>query len=97
MLRYASEREKANHILNLTSLTVEQFEQLVEPFEQAFVRHMRQWIMEGKPRTRVPIPRISIRHCPHPKTACCSCLLPESCLASSCTCRLVRHDPAECQ
>jgi hypothetical protein len=51
MLRYASERDKANHILNLTSLTVEQFEQLVEPFEQAFVRHMSQWTMEGKPRT----------------------------------------------
>jgi hypothetical protein len=51
MLRYASERDKANQILNLTSLTVEQFEQLVEPFEQAFVRHMRQWTMEGKPRT----------------------------------------------
>jgi hypothetical protein len=51
MLRYASERDKANQILNLTSLTVEQFEQLVEPFEQAFVRHMQQWTMEGKPRT----------------------------------------------
>jgi hypothetical protein len=36
MLRYASEKDKANQILNLTSLTVEQFEQLVEPFEQAF-------------------------------------------------------------
>src|SRR5215208_3879513 len=51
MLRYASEREKANQVLNLTSLTVEQFEQLVEPFEQAFVHHMSQWTMEGKPRT----------------------------------------------
>src|SRR6266508_1613043 len=51
MLRYASERDKANQILNLTSITVEQFEQLVEPFEQAFVRHMRQWTMVGKPRT----------------------------------------------
>src|SRR6266508_4500070 len=51
MLRYASEREKANQILNLTSLTVEQFEQLVDPFEQAFVRHMNEWTMEGKPRT----------------------------------------------
>jgi hypothetical protein len=51
MLRYASERDKANHILNLTSLTVEQFEQLVEPFEQAFVRHMKVWTIEGKPRT----------------------------------------------
>jgi hypothetical protein len=51
MLRYASERDKVNQILNLTSLTVEQFEQLVEPFEQAFVRHMTAWTMEGKPRT----------------------------------------------
>jgi hypothetical protein len=51
MLRYATEKDKANQILNLTSLTVEQFEQLIEPFEQAFVRHMRQWTMEGKPRT----------------------------------------------
>ena len=51
MLRYASERDKANQILNLTSLTVEQFEQLVEPFEQAFLGHMSQWTMEGKPRT----------------------------------------------
>ena len=51
MLRYASERDKANHILNLTSLTVEQFEQLVEPFDQAFVRHMNVWTMEGKPGT----------------------------------------------
>ena len=51
MLRYASERDKPNQILNLTSLTVEQFEQLVEPFEQAFVRHMHVWTMEGKPRT----------------------------------------------
>jgi hypothetical protein len=51
MLRYASERDKANQILNLTSLMVEEFEQLVEPFEQAFVRHMNLWTMEGKPRT----------------------------------------------
>src|SRR5215207_3286079 len=51
MLRYASERDKANQIQNLTSLTVEQFEQLVEPFEQAFVRYMQVWTMEGKPRT----------------------------------------------
>ena len=51
MLRYASERDKANQILNLTSLTVEQFEQLVDPLEQAFVRHMEQWTIEGKPRT----------------------------------------------
>jgi hypothetical protein len=51
MLRYTRERDKATQILNLTSLTVEQFEQLVEPFEQAFVRYMQVWTMEGKPRT----------------------------------------------
>jgi hypothetical protein len=51
MLRYASEKDKTNRIVTLTSLTVEQFEQLVEPFEQAFVRYMSQWTMEGKPRT----------------------------------------------
>jgi len=51
MIRYASEKTKANQILNLTSLTVEQFEQLVEPFEQAYVQYMRDWTMEGKPRT----------------------------------------------
>lgn len=51
MLRYETEKDKAYRILDLTSLTVEEFEQLVEPFEQAFVRHMRDWTMEGKPRT----------------------------------------------
>jgi hypothetical protein len=51
MLRYASERDKAYQILDLTSLTVEEFEQLLEPFEQAFVHHMDLWTMEGKPRT----------------------------------------------
>ena len=51
MLRYATEKDKTNQILNLTSLTVDQFEQLVDPFEQAFVRHMTAWTMEGKPRT----------------------------------------------
>lgn len=51
MLRYTSEKDKTNRIVTLTSLTVEQFEHLVEPFEQAFVRHMTNWTMEGKPRT----------------------------------------------
>jgi hypothetical protein len=51
MLRYTTEKDKAYRILDLTSLSIDEFEQLVEPFEQAFVRHMQQWTMEGKPRT----------------------------------------------
>jgi hypothetical protein len=35
----------------LTSLSIDEFEQLVEPFEQALVRHMQQWTMQGKPRS----------------------------------------------
>src|SRR6266545_507610 len=51
MLRYQAIKDKAYRVLDLTSLTVDEFEQLVEPFETAFVRHMQQWTMEGKPRT----------------------------------------------
>ena len=51
MLRYQDIKTKAYRILDLTSLTVEEFEQLVPPFEAAFVRHMRDWTMEGKRRT----------------------------------------------
>ena len=51
MLRYQDEKSKANRILDLTSLTLEQFEQLVKPFDAAFVRHMQNWTMEGLPRT----------------------------------------------
>jgi len=34
MLRYASERAKANQILNLTSLTIEEFDQLLHPLSR---------------------------------------------------------------
>jgi hypothetical protein len=51
VLRYQNIKTKAYRILDLTSLTVEEFEQLVPAFEAAFVRHMRDWTMEGKPRT----------------------------------------------
>jgi hypothetical protein len=51
MIRYQSEQTKAYRILDLTSLTVDEFAQLVKPFDVAFVRYMRDWTMEGKPRT----------------------------------------------
>jgi len=37
--------------LNLTSLTLEEFEVLVAPFEAAFQAHMAAWRLDGKPRT----------------------------------------------
>src|SRR6266487_5774784 len=51
MLRYEDIKTKAYRILDLTSLPVDEFEQLVPAFEAAFVRHMRNWTMEGKRRT----------------------------------------------
>jgi len=51
MLHYKDIQEKTNRILDLTSLMVEEFEALVPAFEAAFVKHMQQWTMEGKPRT----------------------------------------------
>src|SRR5215211_2694275 len=51
MLRYQTIKEKAYRVLDLTSLSLDEFEQMVEPFETAFVRHMQDWTMEGKPRT----------------------------------------------
>ena len=51
MVRYQDIKTKAYRILDLTSLTVDEFEQFVPSFEAAFVRHMQDWTMEGKPRT----------------------------------------------
>lgn len=50
-LRYAAERDKKYRILDLTSLTVEEFETLVPPFETSFLASMQDWTLEGKPRT----------------------------------------------
>jgi Helix-turn-helix of DDE superfamily endonuclease len=50
-LGYATERGKAYRILDLTSLTEEEFELIVTSFDQAFLAHMQDWTLEGKPRT----------------------------------------------
>jgi hypothetical protein len=44
-------RDRGSQVPDLTSLPVEEFEQLVAPFEAAFVRHMTHWTMDGLPRT----------------------------------------------
>lgn len=50
-LGYAEQRPKTNRILDLTSLTVEEFETLVPTFAEAFLAHMDKWTLEGKLRT----------------------------------------------
>jgi len=37
--------------LDLTSLTLDEFQHLIPPFEAAFQAHMAAWRLDGKPRT----------------------------------------------
>ena len=50
-LRFADLQRRSTEVLDLTSLTVGEFHQLVPPFEAAFQAHMAHWRLDGKPRT----------------------------------------------
>jgi len=50
-LRFTDLQTRPTEVLDLTSLTVDEFRQLVPPFEAAFQVHMASWRLDGKPRT----------------------------------------------
>ena len=50
-LRYAELVRKPMDVLDMTSLTPDEFQILVLPFEAAFQAHMAEWRLDGKPRT----------------------------------------------
>jgi Helix-turn-helix of DDE superfamily endonuclease len=50
-LRFADVQDRPIEFLDLTSLTLDEFQLLVPPFEAAFQAHMREWRLDGKPRT----------------------------------------------
>jgi hypothetical protein len=50
-LRFADLQTRPTEVLDLTSLTVDEFQPLVPPFEAAFQAHMAHWRLDGKPRT----------------------------------------------
>ena len=50
-LRFADLQTRPTEVLDLTSLTVDEFQQLVPPFEAAFQAHMAHWRLDGQPRT----------------------------------------------
>src|SRR6266496_1105642 len=50
-LRFSDAQSRPTEFLDLTSLTLEEFQQLVPPFEAAFQAHMAAWRLDGKPRT----------------------------------------------
>jgi hypothetical protein len=50
-LRFADLQSRPTEFLDFTSLTLDEFPQLVPPFEAAFQAHMAAWRLDGKPRT----------------------------------------------
>jgi Helix-turn-helix of DDE superfamily endonuclease len=50
-LRFADRQTRPTAVLDLTSLTVDEFRPLVPPFEAAFQTHMAHWRLDGRPRT----------------------------------------------
>jgi len=50
-LRFADLQTRPTEVLDLTSLTLAEFQQLVPPFEAAFQVHMAEWRLDGQPRT----------------------------------------------
>jgi hypothetical protein len=63
-VRFADVQSRPTEFLDFTSLTLEEFQQLVPPFEAAFQAHMAAWRLDGKPRTAR---RFSVyQNCPLP-------------------------------
>jgi len=63
-LRFADLQSRPTEFLDSTSVTLEEFQQLVPPFETAYHARMAAWRMDGKPRTARPF-RV-YKNCPLP-------------------------------
>ena len=50
-VRFAEVQARPTEFLDMTSVTLDEFQQLVPPFEAAFQAHMAAWRLDGKPRT----------------------------------------------
>jgi Helix-turn-helix of DDE superfamily endonuclease len=50
-LRFSDAQSRPTEFLALTSLTLEESQLLIPPFEAAFQAHMAAWRLDGKPRT----------------------------------------------
>ena len=50
-VQFTDVQDRPTEFLDLTSLTLDEFQHLVPPFETAFQAHMAAWRLDGKPRT----------------------------------------------
>jgi hypothetical protein len=66
-VQFTDVQDRPLEFLDLTSLTLDEFQPLVPPFEAAFHAHRAAWRLDGKPRTAR---RFSVdNNCPLPTTA----------------------------
>jgi Helix-turn-helix of DDE superfamily endonuclease len=63
-LRFTDVQARPTEFLDFTSLTREEFQTLVPPFEAAFQAHMAVWRLDGKPRPARPF--TVYKNCPLP-------------------------------
>ncbi|MGE3540763.1 MAG: hypothetical protein AB7N91_25410 [Candidatus Tectimicrobiota bacterium] len=50
-MQFTDVQDRPLEFLDVTSLTLEEFPQMVPPFEAAFQAHMAAWRLDGTPRT----------------------------------------------
>src|SRR3989454_8271614 len=50
-VQFTDVQDRPTEFLDLTSLTLDEFQRLVPPFEAAFHAHLAAWRLDGKPRT----------------------------------------------
>ena len=63
-VQFADLQSRPTEFLDFTSLTLDEFQQLIPPFEAAFHAHMAAWRLDGQPRTAR---RFSVyQNCPLP-------------------------------
>jgi hypothetical protein len=63
-VQFTNVQDRPAEFLDLTSLTRDEFQQLVPPFETTFQTHMATWRLDGQPRT---VRRFSVyQNCPLP-------------------------------
>jgi hypothetical protein len=73
-VRFNKVQSRPTEFLDLTSLTPDEFEQLIPPFEGAFQAHMARWRLDG-PAPHANLASTKIAPCPHLKIACSFCSL----------------------
>jgi len=66
-IRFTDVQARPSEFLDFTSLTLEEFQQLVPPFATAFQAHLAAWRLDGKPRIARWFP--VYQNCPLPTPA----------------------------